>query len=339
MDGSGRAISFSTLTPCRSSTTRPNNGRSSETVEESAKTRGDLGDANDAHYALLASKTRPCVGSRVLDLVFYRGIAGYFVRPFRPPLVLLVLAMVFSFLRFARGASTSEIAEATSRLRRFGARTRARNDFPHGRLPRHALERQSGSSGNDDERRASASGSRSSCTGCSSSVPLSGSRTRTRPCARCLTRSSERAILSDMGMSAVAFGLAGLAAAGVGLVAHGPRPRRRCASRSSPPPVRPRRQGVGEARTADAHGGRRIAPGGRTPRGRPTAHRLGRGRATLPPSRNARLPHPRQDHGRVLPPKKPNVLLRLVVADDPFTCSAIGAGKDWSSRPARGRGS
>ena len=54
-------------------------------IEESAKARGDLGVANDAHYALLALRSedyRPPF--RALDYVFYRGFAGYFVRPFRP---------------------------------------------------------------------------------------------------------------------------------------------------------------------------------------------------------------------------------------------------------------
>ena len=93
-------------------------------IEESAKARGDLGTANDAHYALLASRSedyRPPF--RVLDVVFYRGIAGYFVRPFRPLLVLLGLAVAFSIWRFARRPRAAPSGGGS--LRRLWRRVRA----------------------------------------------------------------------------------------------------------------------------------------------------------------------------------------------------------------------
>lgn len=97
-----------------------------QTIEESAKARGDLGEANDAHYALLvlrSSDYSPVV--RALDYVFYRGVAGYFVRPFRPLLVLLALATILSLVRFARLAATPP-PEHGSRLRRLWRRVSAR---------------------------------------------------------------------------------------------------------------------------------------------------------------------------------------------------------------------
>ena len=123
-----------------------------QAVEESAKSRGDLGAANDAHYALLASKSEDYWGGwRVLDLVFYRGIAGYFVRPFRPLLVLLALAIVLSLVRFARGASTTAVADDTSRLRRFGARTRSGATALMAGFLDTLSSVKSGRIGNDDE--------------------------------------------------------------------------------------------------------------------------------------------------------------------------------------------
>ena len=60
-------------------------------IESTAKTRGDLGQANDAHYAQQALKSADySPPRRLLDLVFYRTIAGYFVRPLHPLLAILV---------------------------------------------------------------------------------------------------------------------------------------------------------------------------------------------------------------------------------------------------------
>ncbi len=62
-------------------------------IESSANARGDLARANDAHYALEVLKSAHYSPPlRLLDLVFYRTIAGYFVRPLHPLLAVLALA-------------------------------------------------------------------------------------------------------------------------------------------------------------------------------------------------------------------------------------------------------
>lgn len=96
-----------------------------EKLEESAKARGDLSDANDAHYTLLALRSdNYWAGWRALDYIFYRGIAGYFVRPFRPLLVLLAIATVLSLLRFVRRPTSASAGSRDSRVSRIGARVR-----------------------------------------------------------------------------------------------------------------------------------------------------------------------------------------------------------------------
>jgi len=89
-------------------------------IESSAKDRGDLGVANDAHYQaeLLVAKHyhEPW---RALDYVFYRGIAGYFVRPLRPIGVLLVLVVLLALLRLGLPAARPGVeAHARTRFRR-----------------------------------------------------------------------------------------------------------------------------------------------------------------------------------------------------------------------------
>jgi uncharacterized protein YjbI with pentapeptide repeats len=76
-------------------------------IEESAKARDDLSVANDAHFELrkLRSETYDPV-ARVLDVVFYRSIAGYFVRPFRPLLILVIAATIVASWRYVRGRRT-----------------------------------------------------------------------------------------------------------------------------------------------------------------------------------------------------------------------------------------
>jgi uncharacterized protein YjbI with pentapeptide repeats len=66
-------------------------------IEASGKSRGDLSIANDAEYRLRIIKSRSygTVG-HALDYVFYRGVAGYFVRPLRPIVVLFGLAAVIA---------------------------------------------------------------------------------------------------------------------------------------------------------------------------------------------------------------------------------------------------
>jgi hypothetical protein len=91
-----------------------------QTIEASAKARGDLAEANDAHYALQALKSNhySTVG-RVLDYVFYRGVAGYLVRPLRPILVLLALVTLLSAMRvFARRTEPAPEPQPRISLRR-----------------------------------------------------------------------------------------------------------------------------------------------------------------------------------------------------------------------------
>jgi hypothetical protein len=71
-----------------------------ELVESSAKARGDLGLANDARFRLQVLASRDYWwGWRILDFTLYRGVAGYFVRPRRPLLVLLALALAMTLYR------------------------------------------------------------------------------------------------------------------------------------------------------------------------------------------------------------------------------------------------
>jgi len=68
-------------------------------IESSAKARGDLSLANDAHYRLETLKSAHySLPVHVLDVVFYRWTAGYLVRPIHPLLALLALALLVSFL-------------------------------------------------------------------------------------------------------------------------------------------------------------------------------------------------------------------------------------------------
>jgi pentapeptide repeat protein len=69
-------------------------------IEASAKSRNDLGVANDAHYDLANLQDRGYWWPwRVLDQAFYGGIAGYFVRPFRPLATLLALVAFLALVR------------------------------------------------------------------------------------------------------------------------------------------------------------------------------------------------------------------------------------------------
>lgn len=96
----------------------PNNRRAVfSRIENSAKARGDLAVANDAHYAnqVLKSDNYGAV-HHLLDYVFYRTFAGYLVRPGNPLLTLLVLAAVMTL---ARALYTSgRFAAAAAAVRR-----------------------------------------------------------------------------------------------------------------------------------------------------------------------------------------------------------------------------
>ena len=98
-----------------------------QTIEESAKARGDLAVANDAHYELrvIQSKHYGTVG-HALDYVFYRGIAGYLVRPLRPILVLLGLALLLSVVREVRRARSAGDRTSPRRVTRLARSAQAR---------------------------------------------------------------------------------------------------------------------------------------------------------------------------------------------------------------------
>ena len=96
-------------------------------IEESAKERGDLGPANDAHYDLKALRSEEYHAFwGALDYVFYRGIAGYFVRPLRPLVVLAALATLVALLRMRRGAAAPPDPTPRSRSARLWRGTRRR---------------------------------------------------------------------------------------------------------------------------------------------------------------------------------------------------------------------
>lgn len=74
-----------------------------ELIETGAKARGDLSLANDAHYRLEVLRSQDYAWPlHVLDLVFYRGVAGYLVRPVHPLVTLLALVLVVSAIRLRR---------------------------------------------------------------------------------------------------------------------------------------------------------------------------------------------------------------------------------------------
>jgi hypothetical protein len=90
-------------------------------TEATAKTSGAIATANDADYRLhvLASQTDPWP-VRILDVVFYRLVAGYLVRPLQPLLTLLALAALLSlvrtrklFIQVGRSARAGELGKAS----------------------------------------------------------------------------------------------------------------------------------------------------------------------------------------------------------------------------------
>jgi hypothetical protein len=63
------------------------------------------GRANDAFYRLQVLRSRHYAWPlRVVDFVFYRGVAGYLVRPIHPLLVLLGLVLLAALLRMLQSA-------------------------------------------------------------------------------------------------------------------------------------------------------------------------------------------------------------------------------------------
>jgi uncharacterized protein YjbI with pentapeptide repeats len=96
-------------------------------IEASAKTRGDLGTANNAHYALevLTSSAYPWP-RRSLDFAFYRLVAGYFVRPLRPLTAFVVLVLLFSIARCVRSEQKDEQSEQARQQEERARRRRLR---------------------------------------------------------------------------------------------------------------------------------------------------------------------------------------------------------------------
>jgi len=77
-------------------------------IEASAKSRNDLVVANDAHYDIANLQQRTYwLPWRILDRAFYGGIAGYFVRPFRPLTILLALVVVLALFRTLKGRAAA----------------------------------------------------------------------------------------------------------------------------------------------------------------------------------------------------------------------------------------
>ena len=72
-------------------------------IESAAKERGDLKLANDARFErrkIIGEQFDPTL--RIADYIFYRGIAGYFVRPWHPLVTLVLLAFLVALVRRVR---------------------------------------------------------------------------------------------------------------------------------------------------------------------------------------------------------------------------------------------
>ena len=136
-----------------------------------------------------------------------------------------------------------------------------------------------------------------------------------------------------MRTSAVALGLAGLAAAGVGLVSHGsstaaPIRAEVVASECSPG----KRTGWANREQSTLRIGGKSVPANAT-------GEIRRGDLVQTDPDGAGIFCLRiaslecdidsETTVQVLPPRKPNVLLRLIHSEDPFTCTAILTGKQW----------
>jgi hypothetical protein len=92
-------------------------------IETGAKASGDLGVANDARFSIEMLESRDeAWWRRAMNLVFYRLIAGYFVRPFHPLAALFLLAGLVSIWRVARSraAATGLVRRARIELSSFG---------------------------------------------------------------------------------------------------------------------------------------------------------------------------------------------------------------------------
>jgi uncharacterized protein YjbI with pentapeptide repeats len=90
-------------------------------VEATAKDRGDLGLANDARYRLqeIASGD-DSLPRRIGDVVLYRTIAGYFVRPLRPLAWLVGVILLAAAVRVFRQRRKRAVRRPLGRLFRLG---------------------------------------------------------------------------------------------------------------------------------------------------------------------------------------------------------------------------
>jgi len=107
-----------------------------ELIESSAKARDDLALANDAHYRLEVLRSQHYAWPlHVLDLVFYRSVAGYLVRPVHPLVTLLALVLVVSAIRSSRRSrrvsGSSSVQTRTFSVRRRRSFRGALDDYAH----------------------------------------------------------------------------------------------------------------------------------------------------------------------------------------------------------------
>jgi hypothetical protein len=90
-------------------------------IESSAKERGDLAAANDASFErrkLLSAEYGPV--RRVWDVLVYRGLAGYLVRPKHPLIALAVLSLLAALIRWPLVLRSQDSASARSPARAAG---------------------------------------------------------------------------------------------------------------------------------------------------------------------------------------------------------------------------
>ena len=91
-------------------------------IEATAQARGDLRTANDARYGFLVARSRHARGAhRVLDAAFYRGVAGYLVRPLHPLSAFGLLLLVGVAARVLAPPAASLASRRSARGRRSGA--------------------------------------------------------------------------------------------------------------------------------------------------------------------------------------------------------------------------
>lgn len=84
-------------------------------LEQDSRARGDVAFANEARYRYLTlSSRRLGPVPRFLDVVVYRGVFGYLVRPLRPALILLGLIALLSLVSVIRSARPGAVPGASA---------------------------------------------------------------------------------------------------------------------------------------------------------------------------------------------------------------------------------